>query len=98
MNVFTSFRLAAGIKLLIDIGAEVDLKDKKGQTALHVAVKQRVSKKTLGVLVKRTADVNAIDGANKTPLYVLVRNSFTFDMTVCCKLLYVHAVGALWIS
>ena len=72
-----------GVRLLIGRGAEVDLKGRRGQTAVHVVVERGVSKQILGVLVERTADINAINDANKTPLHLLVgKISYTLEKIV----------------
>ena len=64
----------SGLKLLMDSGAEVDLKDKHDQTALHVAVEEKVPKEALQTLVERSGNVNATDNNHKTPLHLLARN------------------------
>jgi ankyrin repeat protein len=64
-----------GINLLISKGAEVNLKDRRGQTAIHVAVEQNVPKQILSVLAERAADINAINNDNKTPLHLLLERS-----------------------
>jgi ankyrin repeat protein len=68
-----------GLTLLIESGASVDLQDRCGQTALHVAVQQGVPTKALQTLVKRSGNVNATDCHDKTPLHLLLVRSDPVD-------------------
>jgi ankyrin repeat protein len=76
-----------GIKLLIDKGAELDWRDTTGQTALHVAVKHRLPKQIVEILIENSADVDTIDSDKKTPLYVLLEGSGSFDLDLLRLLL-----------
>jgi len=72
---------AAGVEILLDLGVPVDATSTppdgywgyaRGSSALHVAA-WRLCHDTVHLLVERGADVNARDGAGRTPLVLAVR-------------------------
>ncbi|XP_016844334.1 poly [ADP-ribose] polymerase tankyrase-2 [Nasonia vitripennis] len=64
------------MQMLYDRGADVNAKDHKGKTPLHVAVKH-VNNHAITWLLKRGADVNARDNNGRIPLHA-ARNTFWF--------------------
>jgi ankyrin repeat protein len=56
-----------GLRILIEHGANVNLRNAAGETPLHVAVRQKC-KTAIEVLLKAGAEVNAKDGSDLTPL------------------------------
>jgi len=56
---------SAAVRLLIDNGANVNLRNKYGQTALIIAVKEKQSD-AAGILVRSGADVKVKDNEGKT--------------------------------
>jgi ankyrin repeat protein len=83
--------LEAGLKILINSGAEVDLQDGHGQTALHVAVEERVPRNALQVLLESSGNVNKTDHNYRTPLYYLLDCSDAVDSDMLTTLLEVGA-------
>ena len=79
----TSFKLKA-IKLLLDAGANPDLRDKRGRTPTHLFLsgKWPWSEVSQGVrlLVKAGANLSAKDDAGKTPLHCLALTGATLDL------------------
>lgn len=70
-------------QLLLDSGADVDAKDHKGQTYLHIlAVEKTNPSKLIVELVDRGADVNARDALGNTPLHlaIMAYNRETFEL------------------
>ena len=60
------------IQLLIDYGADVNVKDAKGRTPLHIVAATKPSIDKMELLIDNGTDVNAVDNEGKTPLaYVL---------------------------
>jgi ankyrin repeat protein len=55
-------------RLLIDNGANVEARNKKGRTALHIAAKHGRNKEILSVLLKAGGNLNATDRQGDTPL------------------------------
>ncbi|KAL3492817.1 ankyrin repeat-containing domain protein [Aspergillus germanicus] len=55
-------------KLLIDNGANVEARNKKGRTALHIAAKHDRNVEILFVLLNAGADLNGADHQGDTPL------------------------------
>lgn len=74
------------VQLLIANQADVTLKNKKGQTALHLAA-ERWSAGAIQMLLAKNMDVNARDGDGNTPLLLLAAGSssgstYTLEETV----------------
>ncbi len=63
--------------LVISKGADVNLKDKKGMTPLHIAVRYGAPTEVITALVTNGADVNATDADGKTPLQNAVEQGKT---------------------
>ena len=61
-------REVAAIDALVKAGADVNVKDKKGRTALHAAAHSG-KVEAIDVLLKAGADVNAKDGKGWTPVF-----------------------------
>jgi len=74
------------MQLLIDHGADVNVKDQKGKTPLHIVAAVKPSIEKMQLLIDNGADVNAVDQDGKTPLsYVLQgtpANSFFANLGV----------------
>jgi len=64
-NAVTEYDGAKDVHTLIKHGANVNVKDKKGVTPLHLAENMDVVR----LLVKHGADVNATDDGGQTPLH-----------------------------
>lgn len=62
------------IQLLVDHGADVDVKDDKGKTPLHCAA-VRAYLEGMHVLLENGADVNAVDNEGNTPLQLAQRGT-----------------------
>ena len=63
--------LAIGI--LLDYGADVDARDGRGWTALHVAVaEEEVTKEELRLLARKSKNIDAVNDDGLTPLQLLV--------------------------
>lgn len=54
-------------KLLLDKGADIHARDKRGRTALHYAALSRYTAHAYKELIKRGADPTAVDNDGKTP-------------------------------
>ena len=71
------------VKLLLEAGANINAKNDRGQTALHVALdirdygyrKYGLSKDTIELLLARGTDVNLKDKAGRTPLHLAVESA-----------------------
>ena len=66
------------IELLVDAGADVNLKDGSGATPLHTTVKLLEQKDTIRLLLETGADVNALDKRGGTPLMTAAHHSSVF--------------------
>ena len=62
------------IQRLLDLGADVNIRNYKGKTALHCAAKAGFVR-VMDVLVKNGADVNAADDNGETPLFDAIRST-----------------------
>lgn len=59
------------LKLLVDNQSDVSVKDKQGQTALHLIPHYSIDEaKKISYLLKAGADINAVDAKGATPLHV----------------------------
>lgn len=56
------------LKLLLEAGANIEAKDTKRQTPLHLAASYKVAAEIVTFLVNNHANLNALDGDGKTPL------------------------------
>ena len=63
------------ITQLIDYGAKIDAKNKRGQTPLHIAVEEG-NLNIVKALLKHGADVSIVDNNNETPLDIAKRMNF----------------------
>ena len=61
-------RALAAVQAAVELGGDVNAKNKGGRTALHAAANQGVVQ-VLRFLVARGADINAVDGDGWTPLW-----------------------------
>jgi len=61
---------------------DVDAKDNKGRTPLHLAVTEFLAVETVKLLVSYGANVNAKDKNGETPLHVVTRNQSIFSTEV----------------
>ena len=66
------------IELLVDAGADVNLKDGTGATPLHTTVKLLEKKDTILLLLEKGADVNALDNQGDTPLMTAAHHSSVY--------------------
>jgi len=55
-------------KKILNLGADINLKDDKGRTALHIAVSSRLPPRVTQLFMKHGADIEARDGDGLTPL------------------------------
>ena len=60
------------IQRLLELGADVNVRNYKGKTALHCAAKAGFVR-VMEVLLENGADVNAADGTGETPLFDAIR-------------------------
>ena len=67
-------RRSTTAQVLLDHGASVHMRNKKGQTPLHLALLRRYSN-TVELLLKLGAEVDAKDNDNMTPLHVALMGS-----------------------
>ncbi|NMB61374.1 MAG: hypothetical protein GYA18_03435 [Chloroflexi bacterium] len=56
------------IQMLIEHGADVNVKDAKGRTPLHIVAASKPTIEKMELLIENGADVNAVDNEGKTPL------------------------------
>ncbi|PRP89756.1 hypothetical protein PROFUN_00098 [Planoprotostelium fungivorum] len=56
------------VRLLVEAGANPNLRNRRGKTALHYTVENRYDKLTRYLVEEAGADVNIVDNTNKTPL------------------------------
>jgi ankyrin repeat protein len=77
------FGQTEAVKLLLEAGADINAKDDRGQTALHVPLDIRysyyriypLSKDTFKLLLAKGADVNLKDKAGRTPLHLAAESA-----------------------
>ena len=62
------------VKELLDAGADINVRNYKGQAALHCAAKAGFIH-VCELLIQKGADVNAIDQAGKTPLITILQST-----------------------
>lgn len=62
------------VQELLDMGADVDVRNYKGKTALHYAAKAGFSK-VINLLIKNEATVDATDDNGETPLFEAIRST-----------------------
>ena len=62
------------VQRLLNLGANVDVRNYKGKTALHCATKVGFVR-VIEVLLKNRADVNATDKNGETPLFDAIRST-----------------------
>jgi len=62
------------VQRLLNLGANVDVRNYKGRTALHCATKVGFVR-VIEVLLKNRADVNATDKNGETPLFDAIRST-----------------------
>ena len=62
------------VQRLLNLGANVDVRNYKGKTALHCAAKAGFVR-GIEVLLKNRADVNATDKNGETPLFDAIRST-----------------------
>lgn len=67
------------LELLIKYGADVDIKNKFGRTALHRITCLPNMKESMELLISKGADVNARDRGNATPIHDAVSRGY-FDV------------------
>lgn len=63
------------IKALLKAGADINLTDKDGNTALHYALKD-YSESTARFLIKKGADYNCPNNDGETPVQIAVEKGF----------------------
>lgn len=68
--------VSSTMQMLFDRGADVNAKDHKGKTPLHVAVKH-LNNHAITWLLDRGADVNPRDNSGRTPIHA-ARNTFWY--------------------
>lgn len=66
--------LLSAIKALVEKGADVEVRDRKGRSALHYAVYQPTA--ILDFIIERCRTVNMPDHDGKTPLHALVESAY----------------------
>ena len=69
------------VKLLLDAGAIVDIRNNRNQTPLHLGA-EKGSRKVVRILLKTGADVNALSDTKTTPLYRAARRGHWKAMRV----------------
>lgn len=62
------------VQELLDLGADVDVRNYKGKTALHYAAKAGFSK-VINLLIEKGATVDATDNNGETPLFDAIRST-----------------------
>ncbi|MDX2227565.1 MAG: ankyrin repeat domain-containing protein [Verrucomicrobiae bacterium] len=62
------------VKMLVDRGADVNVRDWFGNTPLHFAVQKRKKGNTVCLLIDHGADIRAINEAGETPLHKAVHS------------------------
>jgi len=72
--VIESYRSLVAAQLLLDHGASIHLRNKKGETPLHLASRRGLSD-VAAFLLKSGADVDSRDNENTTPLLCASENS-----------------------
>jgi len=65
------------LMLLISNGADINIKDRKGNTPLHLAVHYRAPIEIITVLVEHGADLNAKAKGGETPLQLAINDENT---------------------
>lgn len=74
------WKYAQGLKYLIERGADLELRDEKGRTPLHLALADMMT--TARILVEAGADVNAVDDSGKTCLAYAGKNPEAIKLLV----------------
>lgn len=62
------------VQELLDLGADIDVQNYKGKTALHYAAKAGFSK-VINLLIEKGATVDATDNNGETPLFDAIRST-----------------------
>lgn len=75
LHFAAKYGYAETAKLFIENGADVDVQDEDGKTALHLATEYYGDLETVKTLIAAGADVNKEDKNDNTPLYYAIEES-----------------------
>jgi ankyrin repeat protein len=72
--------LAKSVELLLNKGANVNCRDKKGRTPLHICCEESVEVAAEPLLAQSGIEVNAQDEAGNTPLHYLMMDWYFLSL------------------
>jgi hypothetical protein len=75
-----AMRRNGNVAVFLEVGANIEAKDKNGNTPLHMAAGSAFNSKTVQLLVLKGADVNSKNDQGETPLFFALKRANNIDI------------------